>query len=127
MSEHNGNTHEAPSMATTLHDRATQAAAMQSDLARKVGEINQHWLERIQSGSIAGWELLFKCGSTPAVGEKIKLCEQWIERAMQKAAEDATYVIDSAKALGELELRFLSPSTADETKPSESSAKTTDP
>lgn len=119
MSDQNGIQHNATTIASALRERATHAAALQSDIAKKVGEINQHWLERIQSDSTEAWQLLFKCGGTPAVGEKIKLCEQWLEGAMKKAADDATYVLDSARSLGELELRLLSPQSVDATKPAE--------
>ncbi|WP_210421681.1 hypothetical protein [Tardiphaga sp. OK246] len=66
--------------------------------------------------------MLFKFGGTPAVGEKIKLCEQWIEGAMKNAADDASYALDSARALGELEMRFFSPAGAAETEPSKDAA-----
>lgn len=122
MSETHGTENGKNILAAALHERAAQAAALQHELARKVSEINQHWLERIQTDSTDAWQTLFKFGSTPAVGEKIKLCEQWLEAAMKKAADDATYVLESAKALGQLELRFLSPPSTNETKPEEQAA-----
>ncbi|SEI19481.1 hypothetical protein SAMN05216367_4876 [Tardiphaga sp. OK245] len=123
MSENNSVPHSVPAIATALRQRAAQAAAVQSELAKKVMEINQHWLERIQKDSTEAWQLLFKFGGTPAVGEKIKLCEQWIEGAMQNAADDASYALDSARALGELEMRFFAPADTAETKPSEDAAE----
>jgi hypothetical protein len=122
MSENNGVPHTVPAIAIALGQRAAQAAAVQSELAKKVGEINQHWLERIQKDSTEVWQLLFKFGGTPAVGEKIKLCEQWIEGAMKNAADDASYALDIARALGELEMRFFSPAGAAETEPSKDAA-----
>jgi hypothetical protein len=119
MSESNGVPHSVPAIVTALRQRAAQTAAVQSELAKKVGEIKQHWLERIQKDSTEAWQLLFKLGGTPAVGEKIKLCEQWIEGAMKNAADDASYSLDSARALGELEMRFFSPVGTMETKASE--------
>jgi len=108
MSEHNGIPQSVAVIAATLQQRAVQAAAVQSALGKKLGEINQHWLERIQEDSTEVWQLLFKVGRTPAVGEKIKLCEHWVEGAMKKAADDATYILENARALGQIEMRFLS-------------------
>ncbi|WP_149532730.1 hypothetical protein [Tardiphaga sp. P9-11] len=115
MLEQNGATQSAPAIAAALRQGAIQATAVQSALGKKLGEINQHWLQRIQQDSNDAWQMLFKVGGTPAVGEKIKLCEQWIEGAMKKAADDATYVLESARALGQIEMKFFTPADTKET------------
>ncbi len=127
MSENNSVPHSVPAIATALRQRAAQAAAVQSELAKKVMEINQHWLERVQKDSTELWQLLFKFGGTPAVGEKIRLCEQWIEGVMKNAADDASYTLDSARALGELEMHFFSPASAAETELSKDAAESRSP
>lgn len=109
MSDSKGIPHSALAVATALRERAVQVADVQSELAKKLGEINLHWLERIQESSTDACQLLFRCAGSPAVGDKIRLCEQWIESAMKKAVDDAIYVSDSAIALGDLEFRVFIP------------------
>lgn len=112
-------------VAATLHQRSSNAAALQSKVGKKLAEINQHWLERMQAESTEAWQLLFKVVGTPAVGEKIKLCEQWIEDAMKKAADDSTFVLESACSLGEIGMRCLAPKEVRETDGSPSAAAET--
>ncbi len=108
MSDINGISHDVPAMVSTLRNRAAHAAEVQSEIGKKLGEMNQHWLARIQSDSTEAWQTLFKVGGTAAVGEKIKLCELWIEGAMKKAAEDAAYALECAQALGRMEMGLFS-------------------
>lgn len=112
-------------VATTLRQRASNAAALQSEIGKKLADFNQHWLERVQADSTEAWQLLFKVGGTPAVGEKIKLCEQWIEDAMKKAADDSTFVLESALSLGKIGMRCLAPKEVRETDGSPSAVADT--
>lgn len=89
----------------SLKERAELATAFQDELGKRLAAFNQHWLERIQANSTDVYQFLSKMSGTPAIGEKVKLYEQWIEGATKRSIDDLAYVLEGGRSLGELGMK----------------------
>ena len=90
-----------------IQSYAKQAMAVQSDFSEKLIEANRHWLEQIQTESTEAWELFRKFNSSTSMAEKITALQDWTNGVTARAAEGATYAIETARSLGTIELNLL--------------------
>ncbi|VIO72896.1 hypothetical protein CI1B_45450 [Bradyrhizobium ivorense] len=98
---------QARPVAEAIQSCAKRAIAVQSEFSEKLIEANRHWLEQIQIESTEAWELFRKFNSTASVAEKITALQDWSKGVTARAAEDATYAIETARSLGTIELNLL--------------------
>jgi|GEM_PF-1980334 len=104
--------------AEAIQSYAKRAIAVQSDFSEKLIEVNKHWLEQIQIESNAAWELFRKFNTTTSVTDKIATLQDWLKGVTARSAEDASYAIETARALGNIELNLFRRRTDAAEKPS---------
>lgn len=102
------------SIATTsiLRDFAKRAVEIQSELSQQFLEATRHCLEQTQRSSTEVWELFWKINTTPSVSERLEACQAWMKSVTERSAADASYLLEVARSIGEIELKALKrPST----------------
>jgi hypothetical protein len=93
---------------STIPDLTKRAIEVQSELSQKLAEATRHWLEQAQLASTEGWELFWKVHTTPSPTERMQACQAWAKGAAERASANANYLLETARALNEIELKLLS-------------------
>ncbi|HVX77971.1 MAG TPA: hypothetical protein VHB49_17690 [Bradyrhizobium sp.] len=98
--------------APIFHELAKRAIEVQSEFSQKLLEASKHCLEQMQRSSTEAWELFWKINSTPSISERLEACQAWMKDVTERSATDASYFLETARSLSEIELKMLKrPST----------------
>ncbi|MTV15430.1 MULTISPECIES: hypothetical protein [Bradyrhizobium] len=104
---------EVRAVSDAIQSFAKRTMAVQSEFSEKLIEANQHWFEQIQVESNEAWELFRRFNSTASVAEKVTALQDWAKGVTARSANDATYVIETARSLGTIELNLFARKTID--------------
>jgi hypothetical protein len=96
-----------PATESTIRDFTKRGIEVQSELSQKLAEATRHWLEEAQLASAEGWELFWKIQTAPSIPERIQACQTWVRRATERASADTNYLLETARALSEIELKLI--------------------
>jgi hypothetical protein len=96
-----------PAAESTIRDFTKRTIEVQSELSQKLAEATRHWLEEAQMASTEGWEFFWKIHTTPSITERIQACQSWVKSVTERASADASYVLETARALSEIELKLI--------------------
>ncbi|WP_213770548.1 hypothetical protein [Bradyrhizobium sp. dw_78] len=110
MSEQENVTSLTPAFAAALHQRSAQAMNIQAEFGRKLVEVNRHWFEQIQIESSQCWDVLWKASAATSLTDKAKIFQDYLRDFTKRATDDASYMMENARALGEIETRIFAPS-----------------
>ncbi|PDT75134.1 hypothetical protein CO675_22140 [Bradyrhizobium sp. C9] len=122
MTDRSENQVHANASVEAIQAGAKRAMVVQSEFSEKLIEASKHWMEQIQTESNEAWELFRKLGTTTSVTERIETLQDWIKGVTLRSAEDATYFIETARALGNIELNLFASRTNGETETSRKAA-----
>jgi hypothetical protein len=87
--------------------QAEHLSRFQSDLFEKTREVNRHWLERVQSEAALAVEFARKMASARSFPDAATVYQEWADRQLKLAVEDASYAISTGEALMDMGSRLL--------------------
>ncbi|MFB9263303.1 hypothetical protein ACFFWD_08990 [Bradyrhizobium erythrophlei] len=96
---------------------AKRVIAVQAEFSEKLVEAHRHWLEQVQIESTRALELLRNISGTASAAQQITSTQTWMKGVTERAAENTIFAIETAQALGKIELRLF----ARELEPDEAS------
>ena len=96
-----------------FRDLTKRAIEVQSELSQKLLEATKHCLEETQRTSTDAWELFWKINTTPSLSERLESCQAWMKSIIERSAADASYLLETARSLSEIELKMLDRPSAD--------------
>ncbi len=97
-----------PEFAAMGKERLQQFTALQSELFTMLQELNQHWLDRMQSEAALASEFATKLSAAHSIPETATVCQEWAAKRMEMAAEDAKRLIADGQKFAETGARLLS-------------------
>jgi Phasin protein len=97
-----------PEFAEMGKKRLEELVAIQSEQLKKLQEVNQHWLERMQSEATLASEFTAKLTAARSMPEVATAYQEWTQRHMEMAADDAKRIFDDGQKLAETGARLLS-------------------
>ena len=107
---------------STLRDLAKRAIEVQSEFSQKLFEATKHCLDQTQRSSTDAWELLWKINTTPSISERLEAYQAWTKGVAERSAADASYLLETARSLSEIELKMLRHSSAEWNKDTQKAA-----
>jgi hypothetical protein len=122
MTDHSENRLNVPTAAEAIQAFAKRTIAVQSEVSEKLMEASKHWLEQIHAESNAAWELFRKINTTTSATERVATLQDWLKGVTARRAEDATYAIQTARVLGNIELNLFTQQTDDTAETSRKAA-----
>jgi hypothetical protein len=85
-----------------------ELAAMQKDLMAKVQDANKIWTGRMQTEATLASEFTAKLTAARSIPEVAAAYQEWVQRHMEIAAEDAKRLFADGQKLAETGARLLS-------------------
>ena len=83
------------------------AARVRPDqLAAKLVEINQHYLDRAHAEFMEGWDMLMKINAEQQAVDRVKAWQDWLQGFSKRRVEDAAYTADAARALSGMDIKL---------------------
>jgi Phasin protein len=80
----------------------------QSELAKKVGEINRFWSDRGQSEAGLASELASKLTAAHSLPEAMSAWQEWSRQRMERMAEDGKHLLTDVQEVMKTSARLLS-------------------
>lgn len=105
----------SPTVATpsAFRDLAKRTIEVQSEFSQKLLELTRHCLEQTQRSSTEAWELFWKINTTSSFSERLEAYQAWMKSITERNAADASYLLEAARSLSEIELKMLKRSSTD--------------
>ena len=86
---------------------AKRAMAVQSEVSDKLIEASHHCLEQIQAEQTEALEFLRKFNDNTTAADRVGALQEWLRGATERGAKNATYAMETARALAEIEARLF--------------------
>ena len=97
-----------PEFAEMGKKRLEELVAIQSEQLETLQEVNRHWMERMQSEAKLASEFTAKLTAARSMPEVATAYQEWAQRHVEMAAEDAKHIFDDGQKLAETGARLLS-------------------
>ena len=81
-------------------------AEQQSELAAKLVQVNQYYLERINTEWVEGWKFLTAVNGTMLSTDKMGIYQDWLRGFSQRRMQDASYAMEVARTLSGIDLNL---------------------
>jgi hypothetical protein len=89
-------------------ERFEQLAAILSELFATFQELNQHWLDRVQSEATLASEFATKLTEARSIPETAMVCQELASRRVERIAEDGKHLLGDTQKFMATSARFLS-------------------
>ncbi len=100
-----------------LQDFLKRALSVQAEMAEGMMDLNRHWLEQRRVEWTEAMELARKLAGNDTASEKVTALQDWLKAATERGLNDIKHTMETAGALGNVELKLLArPSDEPETK-----------
>ena len=80
--------------------------AQQSQLSAKLAEVNQYYLDRINTEWIEGWKCLAAVNGTMLSVDRMGIYQDWLKGFSQRRMEDASFAMEAARTLSGIDLNL---------------------
>jgi hypothetical protein len=97
-----------PEFAAMGKKRLEELVAIQTEQLEKLQEVSRNWFDRIQSEAKLASEFTAKLTAARSIPEVATAYQEWAQRHMEMAAEDAKRIFADGQKLAETGVRLLS-------------------
>jgi Phasin protein len=97
-----------PAIAAIAKERFEELAEVQSGLLEEIREVNQNWLDRIQSEAALASEFTSKLTASHSIADTTAACQEWAKRRMELFTEDGQRLMTNCQRFMERAAQFLS-------------------
>lgn len=99
-------------LAKTIQGSAQRALTVQAEVAESMVQASRHWIEQFQTEWMEAVDLVRRFHATDSAVERVGAVQSWIKGVTERGIRDASYAIEVGRALGNIELKLFSTSTA---------------
>jgi hypothetical protein len=97
-----------PAIDAMAKKRFEELAEIQSDLFEEIREVNQNWLDRMQSEATLASEFSSKLIASHSIADTTTACQQWAKRRMELFTEDGQRLMTNSQKFMEKAAQWLS-------------------
>ena len=99
-------------LAKTIQGFAQRALTVQAEVAESLVQANRHWIEQFQTEWMEAVDLVRRFHATDSALDRVGAVQSWMKGVTERGIRDASYAIEVGRALGNIELKLFSTSTA---------------
>lgn len=99
-------------LAKTIQGSAQRALTVQAEVAESMVQASRHWIEQFQTEWMEAVDLVRRFHATDSAVERVGAVQSWMKGVTERGIRDASYAIEVGRALGNIELKLFSTSTA---------------
>lgn len=77
-----------------------------SQMSEALAEVNQHYIERIETEWWEAADLVSKLNAVMLATDKVRLYQDWLKDFACRRMEDASYAIEAARTISSIEMKL---------------------